>query len=897
MKKVLASLLAVVMLLMCIPLGAVSVSAAELTQSQFEAKLESARKKYPAGTKKYEWSVNGTVVGWECHGYARWLSWYVWGVDFANGRGDNWRLLKATSTTTPIDQLVPGDVIRYRDSTSHAYNHTIFITKIVDNTIYFTDCNSDGANTIKWERSFSKSTLNKYLKIKLYGDEAATYGYIAHYGLNTFTTTPMLTIQYHANGGSIDGEIIGDNYKVTESVGLNMRKDAGVNKAKLTALPQNATFTVKTGDTKTADGYTWGKTTYGGYTGWVVISDFVKKTGSSRSGDYYLASSLVHRTSDNKVLTQIMTYGKTQTNGLWNAASFNLYRSGYQFVGWSADANGDTVIFNQDDVTLKPEDIYPNLKNGSATVTLYAIWERATCAHVPVVVWEGYEPTCAEEGLTDGVECSLCGAVLAEQEIIPMVPHEVVIVEGYEATCTEEGLTDGEECGNCGEMLVEQEWIPTLDHEAVVIPGYAPTCTEDGLTDGEECSVCGEVLVEQETIYAYDHDIEYLEGYEPTCTEDGLSEGEVCTVCGEVLLEQEVIPATGHEVNIVYGYEPTCTVEGLTDGEECWWCGEILVEQQIIPMIPHEPYTVDGYEPTCTEEGLTDGEECWWCGEVLKEQETIPALDHQIVVIEGYEATCTEDGLTDGKECATCGEILVEQEYIYALGHAYSDHYDATCNECGEVREVPEKPPVTPDLPADAPAFVVESVTACEGEEITIAIRTQRNSGIVSLRLEVAYDADVLELISLEEGDFANVVLSPTTRNPFIVNWADAVNPNNTTDGIIVLATFRVKEGAPLGKTEITLTYDSEDVYDQNFDNVGFRVENGYVEVVDYVVGDVNEDGRINNKDLGLLQQYLAGFEVSVNQRAADVNADSRVNNKDLGLLQQYLAGFEVELG
>lgn len=61
--------------------------------------------------------------------------------------------------------------------------------------------------------------------------------------------------------------------------------------------------------------------------------------------------------------------------------------------------------------------------------------------------------------------------------------------------------------------------------------------------------------------------------------------------------------------------------------------------------------------------------------------------------------------------------------------------------------------------------------------------------------------------------------------------------------------------------------------------------------------GDINKDGKINNKDIGLLQQYLNGWDVVVDERAADTNGDGKVNNKDIGLLQQYLNGWEVELG
>ena len=53
--------------------------------------------------------------------------------------------------------------------------------------------------------------------------------------------------------------------------------------------------------------------------------------------------------------------------------------------------------------------------------------------------------------------------------------------------------------------------------------------------------------------------------------------------------------------------------------------------------------------------------------------------------------------------------------------------------------------------------------------------------------------------------------------------------------------------------------------------------------------GDINADSRVNNRDLGIFQQYLNDWDVTIDQAAADVTADGRVNNRDLGLLQQYL--------
>lgn len=53
--------------------------------------------------------------------------------------------------------------------------------------------------------------------------------------------------------------------------------------------------------------------------------------------------------------------------------------------------------------------------------------------------------------------------------------------------------------------------------------------------------------------------------------------------------------------------------------------------------------------------------------------------------------------------------------------------------------------------------------------------------------------------------------------------------------------------------------------------------------------GDLDGNGSVNNRDLGLLQQYINEWAVTINTSAADLNGDGRVNNRDLGLLQRLL--------
>ena len=63
------------------------------------------------------------------------------------------------------------------------------------------------------------------------------------------------------------------------------------------------------------------------------------------------------------------------------------------------------------------------------------------------------------------------------------------------------------------------------------------------------------------------------------------------------------------------------------------------------------------------------------------------------------------------------------------------------------------------------------------------------------------------------------------------------------------------------------------------------------------IFGDINTDGKINIRDLGLLQSYLNKWDVTLDLQAADVNVDGNVNVRDLAILQRYLNNWEVELG
>lgn len=86
----------------------------------------------------------------------------------------------------------------------------------------------------------------------------------------------------------------------------------------------------------------------------------------------------------------------------------------------------------------------------------------------------------------------------------------------------------------------------------------------------------------------------------------------------------------------------------------------------------------------------------------------------------------------------------------------------------------------------------------------------------------------------------------------------------------------------------------------------GVRAETLYIDNIRFTrlsdgseptYGNVDGNDQINGVDVTLLLQYLAEWDVTINETYADVNGDGEINGRDATLLLQYLANWDVVLG
>ncbi len=206
----------------------------------------------------------------------------------------------------------------------------------------------------------------------------------------------------------------------------------------------------------------------------------------------------------------------------------------------------------------------------------------------------------------------------------------------------------------------------------------------------------------------------------------------------------------------------------------------------------------------------------------------------------------------------------------------------------------------------------VSSATKCIGDEIVVDVTIKNNVGIAGFKFNLEFDNTKLTPVSIAKGSVFEGSLYSNISAPNVdlaslsevtATWSG--DGDVTADGVLYSVTFKIRDDAQIGIAPLNLVYDEDNVSNQDYQNVEIRVVNGQVNIVNVIMGDIYNDGKVDIKDAIKLAQYLAEWDVVVtdNELAAanvfrndDVGGRAVINVKDAIKLAQYLAEWDVTL-
>lgn len=441
------------------------------------------------------------------------------------------------------------------------------------------------------------------------------------------------------------------------------------------------------------------------------------------------------------------------------------------------------------------------------------------------------------------------------------------------------------------------------------------TESDYGYTGDIVCEECSSIIEEGSVIDMIEQEGCETHNYESWISFDDTQHIHTCTVCGESVYEE-------HLWDVGRIISPATHTQSGEMVKICIECGEAVIE--IIP--PIEGHSYDEWSKYDEDEHVRVCE----CGEVEYE-------DHVWGIA---QVTKPATHLATGeltKTCSVCSTEMIEEiapitEHAFGKWFNYDENQHSRVCECGEIEygehdwdagKVTVAPTFTTPgeltmtcatcgttatkvlepipVQEDQPYIIVSSRNATVGEVVMVKISLQDNPGVTSVRINVAYDSNLLTLQSIvyntEMGGQGMQPESYDNLNGNVtVYWTDGLSDYHG-DGLFATLTFIVSDSAVAGQsTSIAVTYEEEDIYNANETNVTFICENSTLTFVEYTPGDVNGDGIMNSKDVTRLMRYLAGWDVEVNECALDINGDGVVNTKDTTRLMRYLAGWNVEI-
>ena len=536
--------------------------------------------------------TNDGVVQWQCFGYASKFFYLTFGVN-AN----------KSNIVYNLNEVYAGDIIRYN-------RHSIFVTKVVGDTITFTDCNYTGACKVRWNGTINKNSIT-------------AFEYRYHMSGNTIkdpwstpvkdSTPPNLT-----SLGEEDWNRNGMGFFIK----ANATDNVGVTKIAFTVSAN--------GRTKDYQANLEKNNTYGWQ--YISVSDFSNFLGT------YSISCAAYDACGNKSNVRSMTV--TLDKGTAPTVADKTIKEGTYCLRNGVGLNMDV----RDGTDNKENRVIFHPHNGSDAQLMKFIYKgngkyliSPKCSSTGKVI-DVYRPTNGNMNIDWGDKIDLYPNDDDEAQefyVVPVGNGDYVL----ELASKDNFVIGGKHTYNDADFYLQPylNFAPSQRFRFTDASGNAvdvcnhsyketrtePTCTAGGKLT-KVCKYCGKKV--EETINAPGHS---WSGWStttyPTCTAQGV-EQRTCSRCSKA--ETRYITALGHNYSSEWTIDKqaTCSAEG-SKSKHCTRC-DAKTEVTVIPKTAHS-YKTTVVAPTLTAQGYTL-HECTVCHYSYKDsytsQITLPAV-------------------------------------------------------------------------------------------------------------------------------------------------------------------------------------------------------------------------------------------------------------------------------
>ncbi|MGN0534030.1 MAG: leucine-rich repeat protein [Eubacterium sp.] len=388
---------------------------------------------------------------------------------------------------------------------------------------------------------------------------------------------------------------------------------------------------------------------------------------------------------------------------------------------------------------------------------------------------------------------------------------------------------------------------------------------------------------------------------EASCFTGGCTQ-HLCTLCGYAYYDGYTALTNEHILNdIVKTVEPTCIAEGYTV-YRCEVCNR-EIKADFTSVVEHSYQCVSTILPNCINNGVNYFK-CTACGDEYREEISSTGIHSYIGTV--ILPTCTDRGYTE-YICSVCNDEY-KADFTDTVSHSFgeyvpddnsSEFFDGTktrvCNVCGFKESVNVSGP-------EIFSNYDESVIA--GDTISIPVCIKNNTGVAGMALNFEYDSSVLTPLSVVGGELMQSGLNDNIEGDakdgsFKVIWYSS--SNMTDNGVLLYLNFKVNEKA-LGSTEIKISYESSDTFNESFDDVVLNCRNILIDIenddatkwlnsslkfVNQQSGALSENGCVTAGDVFCLSVDEIGYKSDLTYASYGITYDNK-NFTFVGYADKY---------